>query len=485
MNTVKRSVCICNGEYIDIAQCYTVIEGKQINIPEQVEKLRELAKQDKLLCACGCGITLTPIAGQAMLVRQHFREKPGNHNKNCIETEENATTINSKIILKCWLDDVFGLQNGDIRFRVPISTIFDTKRRFEYTHYVEKYQFGVCYERYSANILDEKLTTFLKCVPHRMLYFTDIYNSWENGQYPEYFMKIQNFQGFCLFLDSNEASEYFNAELAVAYFLKDRKELWRQLIVSDGKLSEYSLDENCHLLFNGDMVKNLLQDKLVQFEELQIQEAEEEERLRQEEERLKKEAEEAAIRRKEEKIRQEKERQLKAELLKQEREEREKERVDKYLQNHTSTEVLVKFLRTVEKIGGKFQSLQGNGITKSFTEHIAIKKIVYSIERNRIEIIGTDNVRTYLYPLEAKGQTIGTIAFSNSYAVFHAYLYSKDNIVDEFQKQFQCSVKGKTRTVMCGANFDCPHKAGNNECTLPDTQCSFGEIRWTPASAER
>ena len=36
----QRTVALCNGKYIGIETIYTVINGRQINIPEELKKLR-------------------------------------------------------------------------------------------------------------------------------------------------------------------------------------------------------------------------------------------------------------------------------------------------------------------------------------------------------------------------------------------------------------------------------------------------------------
>lgn len=37
---VQRSVCLCDGKYIGIESIFTVIDGKQINIPDKLSALR-------------------------------------------------------------------------------------------------------------------------------------------------------------------------------------------------------------------------------------------------------------------------------------------------------------------------------------------------------------------------------------------------------------------------------------------------------------
>lgn len=36
----QRTVCLCDGKYIGIETIYTVVDGKQINIPDKLAELR-------------------------------------------------------------------------------------------------------------------------------------------------------------------------------------------------------------------------------------------------------------------------------------------------------------------------------------------------------------------------------------------------------------------------------------------------------------
>ena len=74
---IKRSECIYNDEIIGIESIYTVIDGKQLNIPDKVEALRKLGRNGLLKCPCGCGKKLILVAGDKGLRQQHFREKEG------------------------------------------------------------------------------------------------------------------------------------------------------------------------------------------------------------------------------------------------------------------------------------------------------------------------------------------------------------------------------------------------------------------------
>ena len=121
----QRTVALCNGKYIGIETIYTVIEGKQINIPDKLKELRYKSRNNELFCPCGCGTNLILVAGDKNLREQHFREKTGTGKYECSVQEEGKTSVDSKIVLKCWLDDK--LRTDDIESRVPIDTIDDIK----------------------------------------------------------------------------------------------------------------------------------------------------------------------------------------------------------------------------------------------------------------------------------------------------------------------------------------------------------------------
>ena len=101
----QRTVALCNGKYIGIETIYTVINGRQINIPEKLKELRAQSQRNELFCPCGCGTNLILVAGDKNLREQHFREKPGTGTYECNMPTEGKTSVDSKIVLKCWLDD--------------------------------------------------------------------------------------------------------------------------------------------------------------------------------------------------------------------------------------------------------------------------------------------------------------------------------------------------------------------------------------------
>ena len=101
----QRTEAIYNGKSIGIESIYTVIGDKQINIPEKLNWLREKSKKGELFCPCGCGANLILVAGDRNLREQHFRIKDSDTELECTAVTEGKTSIESKIVLKCWLDD--------------------------------------------------------------------------------------------------------------------------------------------------------------------------------------------------------------------------------------------------------------------------------------------------------------------------------------------------------------------------------------------
>ena len=93
--------------YIGIESVYTVVEGRQINIPEKIEELRRKSRAHALFCPCGCGSRLILVAGDRNLREQHFRiHEKGN--LPCRAVLEGDLSISSRIALKRWLDETWG-----------------------------------------------------------------------------------------------------------------------------------------------------------------------------------------------------------------------------------------------------------------------------------------------------------------------------------------------------------------------------------------
>ena len=199
----QRTVALCNGKYIGIETIYTVINGRQINIPEKLKELRAQSQRNELFCPCGCGTNLILVAGDKNLREQHFREKPGTGTYECNMPTEGKTSVDSKIVLKCWLDDK--LESNDIESRVPIDTVEDTKREPEFTFLSMENKFAIRYWRTRANVLDDKLDVLAGNLSGiKVVYIVDESNGGTDGQYPEALMKLQDRQNFCLLLSIQE-----------------------------------------------------------------------------------------------------------------------------------------------------------------------------------------------------------------------------------------------------------------------------------------
>lgn len=330
---IKRAECLCDGKILGIERIYTVINGVQINKKEELAWVREKGRKNELFCPCGCGANYIVVAGENNLREQHFRMKPGSASqRECTYVEEGPVSVNSKIILKCWLDDK--IMPTDLETRVPICAVDDSKRKYEFTLLSRERGIAVnyCYNR--SNLSSEKMEILdQNSKGIHIIHVIDARNSGTDIQYPEGAMKVQERQGYCLFL-SISGLEYEKASMMAAYYGKDADGYWRGNIVAEGNLSEFWIDKTGDLIFGGQSLNELRDACKSRFEEMQEEikrrreEArieQEKERIRREEERIRKEREwaEEEKRRREELKRQEAEREA---YFKRKAEERERAR---------------------------------------------------------------------------------------------------------------------------------------------------------------
>ena len=125
---ITRSQCLYNGNIIGIETIYTVIDGKQINNPEKITWLRKLSDNKELYCPCGCGTHLILVAGDRGLRAQHFRILKDDDNKfDCHVTDEGEVYIDSRIVLKCWLEDKLSSQN--VLCKIQAKTVSESDRK--------------------------------------------------------------------------------------------------------------------------------------------------------------------------------------------------------------------------------------------------------------------------------------------------------------------------------------------------------------------
>ena len=299
----QRPLAIYQGREIGIETVFTVVGGKQINIQNKVEELRRLGRENKLFCPCGCGSNLVLVAGDKNLREQHFREKHSDYNKGCTYKAEGKTSVCSKIVLKCWLEDK--LRINDIESRVPICNIDDTDRKYEYTLLSNCKKIAVNYSRMRENISDEKLE-LLDQYGHgiKTIHVVDESNGGTNGQYPEWLIKIQKRQGYCLLL-SIDGIDYDKANMKAVFYEQNEYGSWNEISIISGKLREYDIVDGGNLIIGGQSlsvmcslvhsryVDEVTKRKQKREEELEQRREMEEQRRkearRQEEERLKRE----------------------------------------------------------------------------------------------------------------------------------------------------------------------------------------------------
>ncbi|MCD8014805.1 MAG: DNA topoisomerase I [Lachnospiraceae bacterium] len=289
----QRTVCLCEGKYIGIESIYTVIQGRQINIPEKVKKLREKSRKNELFCPCGCGSNLILVAGDKNEREQHFRIKDGSFNARCTAIAEGSTSIYSKIVLKCWLDDK--LRAPDLESRVPIYTLVkavpgtdeqkgsspadarftnegleDADRKYEFTFLSAEKKLAVSYCRDRANLSDEKIEILENNSRGiHVIYVVDFANGGCGGQYPEGLMKVQNRQGYCLLLCEGKAPEYTvitdadysRAALKAVFYAQDIDGFWKEIVFAEGMLSEFRINEDGSVDFRNQPLISLMEKR--------------------------------------------------------------------------------------------------------------------------------------------------------------------------------------------------------------------------------
>ncbi len=258
----QRTVALYEGKYIGIETIYTVINGKQINIPDKLTDLRKKSQNNQLFCPCGCGANLILVAGDRNLREQHFRLKDGEYNQECHMVTEGKTSVDSKIVLKCWLDEK--LAADDIESRVAINDIADTSRKYEFTFLSKRKGIAISYAHEKANLSDEKFEILeANSQGIRIICIVDFMNAGTNGQFPEAMMKVQKRQGYCLLLSIKNA-DYYKAEMRAVYYAQDMDGLWEEIELTNGKLDEYSIDSIGRVLYGGQAIEQLLEKSISQ-----------------------------------------------------------------------------------------------------------------------------------------------------------------------------------------------------------------------------
>lgn len=263
----QRTVALCDGKFIGIESIYTVIDGKQINIPDKLEQLRAKSRNNELFCPCGCGANLVLVAGERNLREQHFRIKEG-FDGICQMPVEGINSIDSKIALKCWLEDK--LHTDDIESRVPIRTVSESERKYEFTFLSAKKKVALSFCNEYRNLSDDKFTILEQhSNGNSIIYVASGDKSETNGQYPEGLMKIQKRQGYCLLLNVDGA-DYSKAELTVVYYEKNADGVWEKVNIARDKLSEFDISDSSQVMYHKHSLSDMLKEKQA-FEEMMTQ----------------------------------------------------------------------------------------------------------------------------------------------------------------------------------------------------------------------
>lgn len=259
-----RTVCLCDGRYIGIEMIYTVIDGRQINIPENLENLRAKSRDNRLFCPCGCGSNLILVAGDKNLRAQHFRLKEGPFNSACDVILEGSVSIESKIVLKCWLDDK--IKAADLESRVPIQAVDDSNRKYEFTFLSREKKIALRYYHERINLSDEKMELLdNNSSGISVIYIVDSENGGSNGQYPEFLMKVQSRQGYCLLLTIG-STDYSKARLSAVYYVKNIDGLWQEETFAEGYLNEFRIDESGKIRFWMEYLDEMKEEAAASFQ---------------------------------------------------------------------------------------------------------------------------------------------------------------------------------------------------------------------------
>ena len=264
---IKHSTCITkDGRRIGIEYAFTIINGKQINIPGKVEELRQISKTDGLYCKCGCGTKLIPVFSDRHVVRQHFREKNGTKSKSCIASAESDYSFFCKVALKLWMEDK--MNSPDIETRVPLSNFEESDRRFELTFFEPTYKMALCYWHDRSNITSEKISEIQNGFLGQVFYTVSSWNSGTDGQYPEYLIKIQNVQGYIAFLSvdkKNTENLYQTARMEIRVLAQDRHGLWKEIPVIKTDLRRFEISSEGVVTYAGKPVRKTAEDALERF----------------------------------------------------------------------------------------------------------------------------------------------------------------------------------------------------------------------------
>lgn len=202
------------------------------------------------------------VAGERNLREQHFRIKEG-FDGICQMPVEGINSIDSKIALKCWLEDK--LHTDDIESRVPIRTVSESERKYEFTFMSAKKKVALSFCNEYRNLSDDKFTILEQhSNGNSIIYVASGDKSETNGQYPEGLMKIQKRQGYCLLLNVDGA-DYSKAELTVVYYEKNADGVWEKVNIARDKLSKFDISDSSQIMYHNHSLSDMLKEKQLEF----------------------------------------------------------------------------------------------------------------------------------------------------------------------------------------------------------------------------
>lgn len=477
-----RSYCLYNEKYLDIADIYEVIDGKQINIPEKLKEYRKLSDTHRdLKCPCGCGEIVVLVAGSVR--RQHFRLLKRFENTNCKYEEENELSIKSKIALKCWMSKNLPQVRNEVTYRVPINELTDNNRRYEISIYSRDYNFGIVYYRLSSNIVDEKIKLQTEYLETKILYVTAAENEYNDDQYPEHLMKIQERQGYCFYLDMEPDMLYQEIRAKVCIYIQNYKRYWKSVPVCEGRLDQYEIDRKDNILFDGKKLIDLVQETKNKYqkeqedilEQIRIEKEREAKEELERQEQIRKVNEEREQRLQEEREQQEERKRKRDIEIAQENAKRQKEekarkaqKQKKFLSEYPKFAVVYNLLSNMKFIKGVFVSDQSDGTRKNNNIELVIQSVNIDMDRHRIEVVENNWKKVYFFVLE----TNATKCYSPRTGVAYTVLdYTRiDDVEHHLETAFICAFK---RNYECEApNIACQFLGEDNKCMCENT-CTY------------
>lgn len=271
---IKYKECLYDGQLLPIETVFTVNEfGEHINVLGEIERVRKLGRNKELFCPCGCGTNLMLVAGENSTGRtQHFRAYSNQENTCKYELMNERGSYELRKVLKLWLDNQFRLAPDDIEYNVTTREVADSTRKFEINMLVRTKGVGICY-LHNLSHLDEDKMQHLKSLYEQIniLYFTDSSKIVESGQYPEYQVKILDYQGFVLFVDfsDTEPENILNTtKLEVGIYRQNIiANRWEYLEIAKDCIKAFYYDDNNYLKYQDDRVIDLANDVSLAFEQ--------------------------------------------------------------------------------------------------------------------------------------------------------------------------------------------------------------------------